>query len=62
MDTLDEEKEKKVETASPSKKPSALEGADADDKYVGPWVLGKMVGKGASGEYDNRHLDSMSWS
>jgi hypothetical protein len=60
MDTLDEEKEKQQEKASPSKKPSALEGADADDKYVGPWVLGKMVGKGASGEFDNGRLFSMS--
>lgn len=35
---------------SRSKKASALEGVDDDDKYVGPWVLGRVVGKGASGE------------
>ncbi|GHJ88687.1 hypothetical protein NliqN6_5089 [Naganishia liquefaciens] len=49
MDNLLEEKENQKGKRSPSKKPSAMEGAEADDKYVGPWVLGKMVGKGASG-------------
>lgn len=58
MDNLDEEKEKQKEKRSSSKKRSALEGAEADDKYVGPWVLGKMVGKGASGEPKNHLLRS----
>lgn len=60
MDNLDEEKEKQKEKSSQSKKPSALEGAEADDKYVGPWVLGKMVGKGASGGSKNHLLQSMN--
>lgn len=51
MDTLAlEEQTKKARSPSATKKASALEGVHLDDKYVGPWVLGKVVGKGASGK------------
>lgn len=54
MDTLAlEAQTKKERSPSVVKKASALEGVDLDDKYVGPWVLGKVVGKGASGEFGN---------
>ncbi|KAJ9123993.1 hypothetical protein QFC22_000785 [Naganishia vaughanmartiniae] len=51
MDSLcaEAENEKRERSQSRSKKASALEGVDNDDKYVGPWVLGRVVGKGASG-------------
>ncbi|KAJ9097710.1 hypothetical protein QFC21_004748 [Naganishia friedmannii] len=51
METLsaEAENEKRERSQSRNKKASALEGVDNDDKYVGPWVLGRVVGKGASG-------------
>ncbi|KAJ9094846.1 hypothetical protein QFC19_007775 [Naganishia cerealis] len=51
MDNLYAETENaKREISKSVKKASALEGVDDDDKYVGPWVLGRVVGKGASGK------------
>lgn len=51
MDNLcaEAENSQRERSQSKSKKASALEGVDNDDKYVGPWVLGRVVGKGASG-------------
>lgn len=58
MDNLAQETQKKRERSPSVKKASALEGVDDDDKYVGPWVLGKVVGKGASGEHSAACLPS----
>lgn len=59
MDTLAlEDQTKKERSPSVIKKASALEGVDLDDKYVGPWVLGKVVGKGASGEFNHNQSAS----
>ena len=59
MDTLAlEDSTKKERSPSLVKKASALEGVDLDDKYVGPWVLGKVVGKGASGEFNHNQSAS----
>lgn len=59
MDTLAEDKHtKNSRSRSATKKTSALEGSDLDDKYVGPWVLGKVVGKGASGKLSDQCIPS----